>query len=84
MTHAYPYRPEEIFKANVTDEFPYETTGFDFPRDARPVGIARYRNGDLLVVFQNENTFPFGGGVARIGRNGKPLWFPPCPTIRPL
>ncbi len=75
MTHAYPYRPDEIFAANITDEFPYESTGFVFSRDVRPVGISRYRNGDLLVIFQNSNTFPYGGGVARVDRDGHPVWF---------
>jgi hypothetical protein len=73
--HAYPYRPEEIFRANVTEEFPYETNLFSFARDAYPLSVQRFDNGDLLVVFQNEGTFPYGGGVARIDAEGHPRWF---------
>ncbi len=75
VVHAYPFRPDEINKANSTDEFAYERLGFVFSKDARPIGIQRYDNGDLLVVFHNLNTFPFGGGVARIDREGHPVWF---------
>ena len=73
--HAYPYRPEEIFRANVTEEFPYETNLFSFARDAYPLSVQRFDNGDLLVVFQNEGTFPYGGGVARVDAEGHPRWF---------
>jgi Arylsulfotransferase (ASST) len=39
-----------------------------------PTGGHVYGNGDLLVVFQGHNTFPFGVGIARFDRNGKLLW----------
>ena len=70
-----PYRPEEIFRANITDEYPHETTLFSFREDACPTGILRFGNGDLLVVFRGDGTFPFGGGVARVDAAGHPRWF---------
>lgn len=75
IARTYPYRPYEIEKANRTPEFKYEAVEFDFARDAQPVGIERYPDGDLLVTFQNTGTFPFGGGVARVGRDGRPVWY---------
>ncbi len=39
------------------------------------IGISRYANGDLLVVFHQNSAFPFGAGVARIDRDGHPVWF---------
>ena len=73
--HAYPYRPREIFAANVTGEYPYEAPLFSFARDARPTSVQRFSNGDLLVVFQNKDTFPYGGGVGRVAPDGRPRWF---------
>lgn len=72
---AYPYRAREIFAANVTGEYPYEAPLFSFARDARPTSVQRLGNGDLLVVFQNRDTFPYGGGVGRVGPDGHPRWF---------
>jgi hypothetical protein len=72
---AIPYRPEEIFRANITDEYPYETNLFSFTTDACPTGVLRFGNGDLLVVFRSDGTFPFGGGVARVDAAGHPRWF---------
>ena len=75
VVHAWPYRPDEIANAPVIADFPYERVpGFRFSYHARPYGISRYANGDLLVVFQYTHTFPFTGGVARIGRDGRVLW----------
>jgi Arylsulfotransferase (ASST) len=39
-----------------------------------PTGGHMYDNGDLLVVFQGHNTFPFGVGVAMFDKSGKLLW----------
>ena len=79
VAHTYPLRLDELEKAAiVSDEFPYEISpDYSFARDTGPIGISRYPNGDLLVTFHNRNghTFPFGGGVARIDRDGYPLWF---------
>lgn len=76
VVHAYPYRPREIFSSNSTAQYSYEDAiGFDFASSAVPFSITRFSNGDLLVIFQTEHTFPFGNGVARIDRTGHPVWF---------
>jgi len=75
VVHAYPYRPDEIFAAKRIESRPYETPpGYDVATAAHPIGIARYDDGDLLVVFQAFDIFPFGAGVARIDRAGHPRW----------
>ena len=75
VRHAYPYRPEEIEKAAIAS-FPYEQPPwFSFQDHTMVEGIARYSNGDLLVVFYFYNSFPHGGGVARIARDGQPVWY---------
>ena len=75
VIEAYPYRPREIFARNATTDFPYETIFFDFARHSNPLGIERYANGDLLAVFQGRHVFPFGTGIARVDRDGRPVWF---------
>lgn len=78
VVHAYPYLPQEIYDANVTDQYPYEYIEFDPVQDTRPIGIERFPDGDLLVTFQSSHhasVFPFGTGVARIAPDGKPRWF---------
>ena len=81
VAHAYPLRYdalEQAANAAETVEFPYELAPtFSFPRDVYPAGMSQYPNGDLLVVFHIENStsFPFGGGAARIDRDGYPVWF---------
>ena len=90
VAHAYPLRLDEVEKAAgpVDDgtfdegEFPYEfAPGFSFARDTRVAGISRYTNGDLLVIFHHKGrgaigtAFPYGAGVARIDRDGHPVWF---------
>lgn len=75
VRHAYPYRPEEIEKAAIVS-FPYEQPPwFSFQDHATVEGIARYSNGDLLVVFYFYHSFPHSGGVARIARDGQPVWY---------
>ena len=77
VAHAWPFRPDELEEAAVDDEeYPYELAiDHSFVRDAYPFGIERYPNGDLLVTFQSRNAHPVGGGVARVDRNGHPVWF---------
>lgn len=78
VVHAYPYRPREIYSTNIAKDYPYEYAEFDPLRDTRPIGIERFPDGDLLVVFQisrNARVFPFGTGVARVDRQGRPRWF---------
>ena len=76
VVHAWPYRPDEIANAPVIADFPYEVVpGFRFSRHVLPFSISRYANGDLLVVFYYMHTFPDGGGVARIDRDGRVVWY---------
>ena len=81
VAHVYPLRPDALEQAAAdaaTDEFPYELAPtFSFARDVYPLGMSRYPNGDLLVVFHTEigASFPFGAGAARIDRDGYPVWF---------
>ena len=79
VAHAYPLRSEELEQAAAaarSDEFPYEVSpAASFARDINVVGISRYANGDLLVVFHHDAAFPYGAGVARIDRDGHPVWF---------
>ena len=78
VAHAYPFRFDELEQASNAasfDEFPYELSpASSFARDTSIAGISRYMNGDLLVVFRT-TAFPFGAGVARIDRDGHPVWF---------
>ena len=80
VVHAYPLRLDELEKAKDRvvdrDEFPYEySPGFSFVSDTFPIGISRYSNGDLLVIFHYHSAFPYGAGVARIDRDGHVIWF---------
>lgn len=76
VAHAYPYRPDEIHAANMVDGFPYELSGnFSFDTHSGVAGMTAYPNGDLLVVFHFRYSFPYAGGLARIGRDGRPLWY---------
>ena len=79
VVHAYPYRLNELEQAAddaLSDEFPYELPPtFSFARDASAMGMSRYMNGDLLVIFRHSTAFPYGAGVARIDRDGHPVWF---------
>ena len=78
VAHAWPFRPEELEEAGVDDkEYPYELAiDHSFARDAYPIGVEQYPNGDLLVTFQMRATaHPFAGGVARVDRDGRPVWY---------
>ncbi len=77
VAHAYPLRSEELEQAAAaahSDEFPYEVSpAASFIGGVS--GLSHYANGDLLVVFHQYAAFPFGAGVARIDRDGHPVWF---------
>ncbi len=82
VRHAWPYRPGELAewleKEEFTGDFPYEhAIGFSFVKHAYVKGISKYANGDLLAVFQFAHSHPSAGGVARIDRSGKPVWYRP-------
>ena len=76
VRRAWPYRPEEIARAAHPDDLPYERRlGFSFIKDATVFTMSPYPNGDLLVVFGFSEAFPYAGGVARIDRDGRPVWY---------
>lgn len=76
VQHAYPYRPEEIEKTSPLVDLPYEQPlGFSMRDGVYPMSASRYANGDLLIVFQSFGSFPYGRGVARIDRDGWPIWY---------
>ena len=76
VRRAWPYRPEEIARATHPDDLPYELGfGFSFTEDATVFAAYPYPNGDLLVTFIFGNAFPYAGGVARLDRDGRPIWY---------
>ena len=78
VAHAWPFRPYELEAAAVADaEYPYELAlDHSFAKDVYAFGMSRYPNGDLLAIFQVSATaHPPGGGVARIDRDGYPVWY---------
>jgi hypothetical protein len=77
IRRSWPYRPARIFAGDITDgAYPHEFVAFDPLFAARPIGVARYDDGDVLVSFQSsiDSVFPFGLGVARIGADGDIRW----------
>ena len=80
VAQAWPLRPDLLEQAAdaAAAEYAHRSTpGFSFARDAEPQGILRYPNGDLLVVFfnQNGNVPTDAGGAVRVDRRGYPVWF---------
>lgn len=77
VIHPYPYRPDAIFAADITDgAFPHEGVRHGPAKTIRPIGVDAYDNGDLLITFQStRNLFPFAAGLARVDKDGNPLWF---------
>ena len=72
----WPYRPEEIARAAHPDDLPYEHGfGFSFTEHAWVYAVFPYPNGDLLAVFGFHASFPYAGGVARLDRGGRPVWY---------
>ena len=76
VRRVWPYRPEEIARAAHPDDLPYEHGfGFSFTEDAQVFAASLFPNGDLLVTFILGHAFPYAGGVARIARDGRPVWY---------
>lgn len=80
FVHAIPFRPEAFEKVVVAPDnakpLEYERAlGFDFVEHAQVFSIDRYPNGDLAVVLASNLSFPAHMGIARVGRDGQPLWY---------
>ena len=76
VVHAYPYRLDELNEWEKIVERPRGSVNpIRQPKLFKAVHAARrYSNGDLLLVFGYANSFPWKGGVARIDREGMPVW----------
>lgn len=75
VTHSWPYKPVDIYDANITDDYPHEMLSFNPLENVYPIGVLKYPDGDLLVNFQSRgDIFPFGMGVSRVGQDGEPVW----------
>lgn len=48
--------------------------GFSRASNIYSVGAHPYPNGDLVVVYQGRNTYPYGIGIARFDRDSNLLW----------
>lgn len=49
-------------------------TGFNRAENIYSVGAHPYPNGDLLVVYQGRNTYPYGVGIAKFDKDSNLLW----------
>ena len=78
VRRAYPFRPEDMMKANIVEEsdYPYEhPLGWSFLNDLNYFFLSPYPNGDLVVTFGFKRSHPYGGGVARLDSHGRPRWY---------
>ena len=76
VVHAYPYRLDELQDWPKIVQLPRKVVlPFETPRPATTVNSARkYSNGDILVIIKFSNSDPEDGIVARIDRDGRPMW----------
>lgn len=74
LVHAFPFRPDELAEHTIADR-PFERLLYDPARALYPVGAIQLEDGGLIVTFQRINTFPYGGGVARITADGSIVWY---------
>lgn len=51
-----------------------EVAGFARPENVYSVGAHPFPDGDLLVVYQGRNTWPYGIGIARFDKDSRLLW----------
>jgi hypothetical protein len=51
-----------------------QVAGYDLAENAYSVGSHLYTNGDLIVIYQGWNTFPYGLGIARFDKDSNLLW----------
>ena len=70
----YPHRPEELTTRRTVD-LPYGDLLHDDMKDTSVFGLAPLPNGDLIVVYDFNGATPYGGGIARMDREGHLLWY---------
>ena len=78
LAHAYPLRPDELLAAwnsSPTGDEELFGSSESFIRDFTPFGVHPYANGDLLAVFLKVGAGLAYGGIARLDRDGRPIWF---------
>jgi hypothetical protein len=69
-----PYLPEEFERGTLSD-LPYEQAFMRPDLDVTVVGLLRLTGDDLIVTFHFNESFPYGGGVARVNPEGKVVWY---------
>ena len=74
VLHAWPFRPEDFRKTALVNR-PREGFSSDPASRVYSAGLAQLPGGDLIAVFFRSNSFPDGGGIARIGKDGHFVWF---------
>ena len=76
VAHAYPYRLDDLNEWQAIVELPRSRVHpLQAPELLKvPFGVRKYSNGDLLVAFSYANASPWPGGVARVDREGMPVW----------
>ena len=74
LVHAYPYRPEE-FRDKRSVDIPHEQLVAESPADVEVMGLWPLPGGDLIVTFHLPHSFPVGGGVARVDKGGRVVWY---------
>lgn len=68
IRHVWEVDPQEVW-GDVK-----RIAGFNQPDNMYPAGMHLYENGDLLVVFQARNTYPYAVGIARFDKDSNLLW----------
>ncbi len=75
VVRSWPFRPPPVAEAMPAAQVE-GTFGIDGEEAMDAAHVARYSNGDLLVVFRYlDFHFPADAGVARIGGSGHALWY---------
>jgi hypothetical protein len=74
LVRKYPYLPDEFAHGTLAD-LPYEQMFMRLELDVTPVSGLRVAGDDLLVTFHFDESFPYGGGTARVSPSGKVVWY---------
>ena len=76
VVRAYPYRLDELDDWGKIVELPRGTAHPVQSPELFPMphAVRMYSNGDLLITFTYRNGVPGRGSIARIDRDGRPVW----------